>query len=59
MRRVSNVNGTPGHNSDGSPWGSLPSSPTVGTATAKAEVTIVSNTIATSGAGTAAVRRGK
>ena len=52
MDRVSRVNGTSGKNRLGRLSGSLPSSPTVGTAMAAATVTTVRPTMATSGAGT-------
>ena len=56
---VSRLSGTLGKISDGRRSGSAPSSPTVGTLTANATVTAVSTTIATRGAGTTLVRRGR
>ena len=56
---VSSVNGTAGMPRNGSVEGSSPLSPTVGTRIAATTVRAVSSTIATSGAGTAVVRRGR
>ena len=56
---VSSVNGTFGINRPGRLSGSAPSSPTVGTFTCNSTATPVSSTIATSGAGTALVSRGR
>lgn len=56
--RVAAVNGTSGRPGSGSPAGSLPLSPTVGTARWAPAVTAVSATIDTSGAGTTVVNRG-
>ena len=56
---VSSESGTSGMNSDGSESGSSPWSPTFGTASPAAITTTVSTTIATSGAGTTEVHRGR
>ena len=58
IRNVSIVKGTFGIRSCGSDCGSSPSSPTVGTLIPARTVAAVRNTTATSGAGTARVRRG-
>ena len=57
--RVCRLSGTLGSIRLGRLSGSLPSSPTVGMATAASTVTAVRATIATRGAGTALVNRGR
>src|SRR5690625_3988366 len=56
---VSSVHGTLGHNRVGRLDGSFPWSPTFGTSIVNTTAAAVSNTIATNGAGIAAVSRGK
>ena len=56
---VSRFSGTSGKNSDGRLSGSSPSSPTLGIVSEARTVKPVSATIATSGAGTSEVRRGR
>ncbi|MNI67352.1 hypothetical protein D3C73_1229790 [compost metagenome] len=58
MRRVSHVNGTSGMKKCGRLSGSCPMSPTVRTSMPNPITTAVSTAIATSGDGTARVRRG-
>ncbi|MNT94376.1 hypothetical protein D3C72_2360540 [compost metagenome] len=59
IRNVSKVSGTSGQARDGRAEGSSPSCATVRTSSLKTTETAVSTIIATSGAGTARVMRGK